>query len=64
MKLTSWGMTAVLALALPNAAWAWEQECKPQFDSFAQVTAAAKKGNAEAQYWLGEAYFDGESQFE
>ena len=64
MKLTSWGMTAVLAFALPNAAWAWEQECEPQFDSFAQVSAAAKKGNAEAQYWLGEAYFDGESQFE
>ena len=64
MKLTSWGMTAVLALALPNAAWAWEQECQPQFDSYEQVSAAAKKGNAEAQYWLGEAYFDGESQFE
>ena len=47
MKLTSWGMTAVLALALPNAAWAWEQECKPQFDSYEQVTAAAKKGNAD-----------------
>ena len=64
MKLTSWGMTAVLALALPNAAWASEQECQPQFDSYEQVSAAAKKGNAEAQYWLGEAYFDGESQFE
>ena len=64
MKLTTWGMTAILALALPNAAWAWEQECEPQFDSYEQVSAAAKKGNAEAQYWLGEAYFDGESQFE
>ncbi len=46
MKLTSWGMTAVLALALPNAAWACEQECQPQFDSYEQVSAAAKKGNA------------------
>ena len=64
MKFKFWSMAAVLALSLPNAAWAWEQECEPQFDSFAQVMAAAKKGNAEAQYWLGEAYFDGESQFE
>ena len=64
MKFKSWGMVATLVLALPNVAWAWQQECEPTFDSFAQVQAQANKGNAEAQYWLGEAYFDGENGFE
>lgn len=50
-----------LAAMLPSAAWAWDKECKPQFTSYQQVTEQANKGNAQAQYWLGEAYFDGDN---
>lgn len=44
---------------LPSTAMAWDQDCDPDFDSYAQVLEQAKAGNADAQYWLGEAYFYG-----
>lgn len=59
--INKWRLGALLVLALPNAAWAWDQECEPQFASYAEVVKQANAGNAQAQYWLGEANFDGEN---
>ena len=49
----------VLMGCLPVTAMAWTQDCDPEFDSYQEVLEQARLGNAEAQYWLGEAYFYG-----
>lgn len=65
MKMPHRSILAImLALCLPSVAWAWDQECEPDFTNYDEVVAQAEQGNAQAQYWLGEAYFYGENALE